>query len=416
MVVIGDGDGSGTWFSNNGLIVGKNSYLYSAVDSIALTSTIKNKWVHELTRFFALAATDSTFLFDEGWSHYLEIKFFLNEKREDEEAQRRLRLGLLSTTLDFYPAQSVAQGRRSWKNEQAVFFSKGAYLFLMLEYVIGEDAFNVVTKELYENFRKAPVTLPAFQHLCEEAYGSPLDWFFKEWVYQVGFPELILSTEMTQTNRGNYSLKATISQRGDLFTTPVDLVFSNSVRSMTKRVFVEKQDQEFEFTLPFLPTKSELDPNYYLLRWVPRLRLLAHARTSVSFRVFDHDLVNSEREANGMLQLDPNNLTGWTNVALFSLGKSAAIKGDLTKAEEYFRRASALEANEPTQLYSVLSLVRLGNVLEMEGKRDEAVEVYKLGVTLAGRNPVFYGLALLEAQKYLQQKFVSSDDFWYGEY
>ncbi len=208
-------------------------------------------------------------------------------------------------------------------------------------------------------------------------------------------------------------MKVKITQRGDLFTTPVDLVFSNSARSITKRVFVERQDQEFEFILPFLPTKSELDPNYYLLRWVPRLRLLAHARTSVSYRIFDRDISNSEREANIMLQLDPNNLTGWNNIALFSLGKSAVIKGDLPKAEEYFRRASALEANEPTQLYSVLSLVRLGNVLETEGKRDEAVELYKLGATLAERNPALYGVALFEAQKYLQQKFTPSGDFWY---
>jgi hypothetical protein len=52
----------------------------------------------------------------------------------------------------------------------------------------------------------------------------------------------------------------------------------------------------------------------------------------------------------------------------------------------------------------------------MEGKRDEAVELYKLAITLAERNPPLYGTALFEAQKYLQQKFISSDDFWYGEY
>jgi tetratricopeptide (TPR) repeat protein len=416
IVVVGTDDGRAEWFSNNGLIIVRNSYSYFPVDSVALTSSNRNKWVHELACFFSLAATDSTFLFDAGWSEYLTAKFFLLEAEKDKEAQQQVRLDLLSRTLDFYPAQTPAQDHRSRKNEQAVYFNKGAYVFLMLEYVIGEAAFDSVTRELYHNFRNTPVTLSEFQRLCEEAYGSPLDWFFKEWIYQTGFPELILATEFAQTNRGNYSLKAKITQRGDMFTTPVDLVFSNSVRSTTKRVFVDRQDQEFEFILPFLPTKSELDPNYYLLRWVPRLRLLAHARTSASYRVFDRDILNSEREANIMLQLDPNNLTGWNNIALFSLGKSAVIKGDLAKAEEYFRRASALEANEPTQSYSVLSLVRLGNVLEMEGKRDEAVELYKLGTTMAERNPALYGVALFEAQKYLQQKFIPTDDFWYGEY
>ena len=116
------------------------------------------------------------------------------------------------------------------------------------------------------------------------------------------------------------------------------------------------------------------------------------------------------------LQLDPNNLTGWTNLALFSLGKAAVIKGDLTKAEEYFRRAWALETSEPTQLYSVLSLVRLGNVLEMQGRRGEAVELYKLSVTLGERNPTLFAQALTEAQKYLREKFVSSEDLWYAEF
>ena len=416
IVAVGVDDGRADWLSNNGLIVAKNPYVNAAVDSISLILPSRDKWVHELSRLFSLAATDSTFLFDAGWSEYLTTKFFLHEQEKNGESQQHVRLDLLSRTLDFYPAQPLAQNHRSRKNEQSVYYSKGAYVFLMLEYVIGEAAFDSVTKKLYHNFRNTPITFSAFQQLCEEAYGSSLDWFFKEWVYQTGFPELILSTEIAQTNRGNYSLKATITQRGDVFTTPVDLVFSNSVRSITKRVFVEKQDQEFAFILPFLPTKSDFDPNYYLLRWVPRLRLLAHARTSVSFRVFDHDIVNSEREANVMLQLDPNNITGWNNLALFSLGKGAVIKGDLAKAEEYFRRASALEASEPTQLYSVLNLIRLGNVLEMEGKRDEAVELYKLGMTLAERNPAAYGIALFEAQKYLQQKFISSDDFWYGEY
>ena len=416
VVVVGADDGHAEWVSNNGLIVARNSYSYSPVDSLALTSVYGNAWVRGLAHFFSLAATDSTFLFDAGWSEYLTTKFFLHKPGKVGEVQQQVRLDLLSRTLDFYPAQPLAHDHRSRKNEQAVYFSKGAYVFLMLEYVIGEAAFDSVARKLYHNFRNTPVTLSAFQRFCEEAYGSPLDWFFKEWIYQTGFPELILSVEIAQTNRGNYSLKATITQRGDLFTTPVDLIFSNSVRLITKRVFVERQDQEFKFILPFLPTKSELDPNYYLLRWVPRLRLLAHARTSVSFRVFDRDIVSSEREANIMLQLDPNNITGWNNIARFSLGKAAVIKGDLAKAEEYFRRASALEASEPTQLYSVLSVVRLGNVLEMEGKRDEAVELYKLAITLAERNPPLYGTALFEAQKYLQQKFISSDDFWYGEY
>jgi tetratricopeptide (TPR) repeat protein len=416
VAVVGTDDGRSGWYFADNVIIGRNSSAYSLYDSTILSSVQKNSWVHQLAHFCGIAATDSTFLFDEGWANYLTEKFFLYKTAGVKDAQRQTRLDIFSTTLDFYPSQTLAQGRTTGKNEEAIFSKRGSCVFLMLEYILGEESFRIVTRKLYEKFSVRPVTIPEFEQLCEEVYGSSLDWFFNEWVYQVGLPELIFSSDITQTNRGSYLLKARISQRGDVFKTPVDLVFTGNARSLTKRVLLDSRDQEFEFILPFLPTKSEIDPNYFVLRWIPQLRLLAHARTAVGFRVFDHDLANSEREAMLTLQLDPNNLTGWNNIALFALGKSAVLKGEMTKAEEYFRRASELEANEPTQIYSVLSLVRLGNVLEMEGKRNEAVEIYKLSVTIGERNPVLYGIALSEALKYVREKFVSSDQFWYGEY
>lgn len=416
VAVVGTDDGRSGWYFADNIIIGRNSFAYSLYDSTILSSVQQNKWAHQLAHFYGIAATDSTFLFDEGWASYLTAKFLLYKTAGGETAQRQARLNIFSTTLDFYPSQTLAQGRSTGKNEEAVFSRRGSCIFLMLEYILGEESFRTVTRKLYEKFIVRPVTVLEFEQLCEEVYGSSLNWFFNEWVYQAGIPELIFSSDVTQTNRGSYLLKARISQRGDVFKTPVDLVFTGSARSLTKRVLLERQDQEFEFILPFLPTKSEIDPNYFVLRWIPRLRLLAHARTAVSFRVFDHDLANSEREAMLTLQLDPNNLTGWNNIALFALGKSAVLKGEMAKAEEYFRRASALEANEPTQIYSVLSLVRLGNVLEMEGKRDEAVEIYKLSITIGERNPALYSVALFEALKYIRVKFVSSDQFWFGEY
>ena len=331
MVIIGTDDGHALWYKKSGIIVGRNSLSFAAYDTSVLLSSEMSRWVYELADNFGVAVTDSSLWLRAGWSKYLATKFFLKSALDDAEMRRHIRLELLSRTLHFYPAQSLGHGSNSGKNEQAR-VNKGAYIFLMLEYVMGEDGFQMALDSVVRSSVLAPVNAASFQRLCEWAYGSPLDWFFTQWLDQTGFPELVLSTEIAQTNRGNYSVRATVSQRGDFFTTPVDIVFSNNVRSITRRVFVSKQDQKFEFILPFLPVRGELDPNYYMLRWVPRLRLLAHARTSVSFRVFDHDLSNSEREASVLLQLDPNNLTGWNNLALFSLGKLSVLKGDLVKS------------------------------------------------------------------------------------
>ena len=415
IALIGTDDGRLVWSVSDAIILGRNSYAYVLFDSTLLSSPNKNPWVRPIAHLFDIVSADSTLWFSDGLANYLAVKYFLSKAGNDAESQQRVRLDLLSSTLDFYSSRPLSQGTSSTKNGEDVASSKGAYVFLMLEYLMGSEIFEGVLKTIYGKFTEG-ITIPEFQRLCEEEYGSRLDWFFKEWVYGTGFPEILLSTDVKLTMRGNYSVKARIIQRGDLFTTPVDLVFSSKTRSMTKRVFVDSQEQAFEFVLPFEPSKSELDPGYLLLRWVPRLRLLAHSRTAVSLRVLDRNLDESEREAALTIQLDPNNLTGWTNLALFSLGKAAVIRGNLTKAEEYFRRAWALETSEPTQLFSVLSLVRLGNVLEMEGRRGEAVELYKLSITLGERNPASFAPALIEAQKYLREKFVSSEDLWYAEY
>ena len=136
------------------------SYSYSAGDSTLLSSPSRKNWVHELARVFSLASTDSTFLFGGGWLEYLTTKFFIHEANNDADTQQQIGLALLSRrTLDFFPAQPLAQEHRSKRNEQAVFYSKGAYVFMMLEYVIGEAAFDSVTAKLYRNFKYTPAAL-----------------------------------------------------------------------------------------------------------------------------------------------------------------------------------------------------------------------------------------------------------------
>jgi tetratricopeptide (TPR) repeat protein len=178
----------------------------------------------------------------------------------------------------------------------------------------------------------------------------------------------------------------------------------------------QDQDQVFEFVVPTKPARIELDPDYDVLRWIPKIRLLAHALTAQKQRASGRDLQGSELEASLTIKLDPNNHAGWNSVAYFALAKAAVIREDLKKAEELFRKASIMEAVEPAQLYPVISLVRLGNVLEMQSKRDEALQLYQLALSSGERNPRLYAYAISEAEKYLQHKFVPSDAFWYGFY
>jgi MalT-like TPR region len=407
-VMVGHDDRQWDWQSSANLVIAPNSPAYMQNDTLVTMLSVQNPWVHKLAHYYGFSVTDSLEWMRDAWAGYLSSRFFLS--RADSEFQHRERLDLLTRTLDFYPAPPLVSVKLDLESR------KGTYVLLMLEYLLGRDLFDNVMKTVCARPTASPLRNEELQRLCEEAYGSSLQWFFKEWLYQSGFPELVLTSDIKQTTRGAYSLQIVISQRGDVFTTPVNIVIVGNSRSITKRLFVREQDQSFEFIIPSKPTKIELDPDYLLLRWIPKIRLYAHAMTAHKYRMYDRDMQNSEQEALLTLKLDPNNHAGWNSVALFALGKLAVIRGDLKKAEDYFRKASTLETTEPAQIFPVISLVRLGNVLEMQDKRDEALQLYQLAVSSGERNSALYAYAIFEAQKYLQKRFVTSDELWYGRY
>ena len=124
----------------------------------------------------------------------------------------------------------------------------------------------------------------------------------------------------------------------------------------------------------------------------------------------------SEQEALLTLQLDPNNNTGTAPIAYFSLGKIAVIKNDPDKAKELFLKAMQSAATDEAQLYPLLSLVRYANIVEMEGKRNEALPLYQRAILEGKKNPLIYAPVIVEAEKYLRTEFISSEELWYGLY
>ena len=409
-IIVGNDDHLRDWLHTPGLIFVPNSPAFGQDDSAALMTGEGNPWIHQLSHWYGFPVADSLRWMEEAWAGYLTHRYLL--ARTDSSFRRRERLALLSRVLDFYPTPSLAAAQ---EDPQA---ARGTYVLLMLEYLLGRDLFDGMMRTILAHHGEQPLRFSEFQVACEEAYGSSLDWFFRQWILQTGYPELVMSSDIRQTSRGTYAVQITISQRGDLFTMPIDVVLFSTSRPIAKRLLLRKQDQDqvFEFVVPTKPVRIELDPDYDVLRWIPKIRLLAHALTAQKQRAGGRDLQSSELEASLTIKLDPNNHAGWNSVAYFALAKAAVIREDLKKAEELFRKASIMEAVEPAQIYPVISLVRLGNVLEMQSKRDEALQLYQLALSSGERNPRLYAYAISEAQKYLQHRFVSSDAFWYGFY
>ncbi len=412
---IGNDDIFESFVQNGHLVIEKNSPKHMAFDSSFTKRSANNALLVHLAYEFVPLTIDSTALLDEGWAGYLATRFIISTNKS-ATVERRERLDAMINALSFFPSSAVGNGRTGKPNETTVISNKGRYIFLMLEYLLGKPAFDNVAAALFQQFSSRPMSLKEFQQQCEQEFGSSLQWFFQQWLYRSTAPEFIVRWNSEKTPRGMYSVKLFLEQRGDLYVMPVPVVFLFGNRSVIKRIELNHYHQEAAFQFPSEPTSVELDPNYQVFRWLIDTRILAHARSSGLFRAYHKDVVTSEKEALLALQLDPANNTGTASLAYFSLAKIAVINNDLEKAKDLFLQSMQSSATDETQLYPLLSLVRFANVLEMEGKRDEAVPMYQRAIAEGRKNPLVFSPVILEAEKYLREKFISSDNLWYGLY
>lgn len=410
--VIGDDDILQEPFRTGTLVIARNTPALAVFDTAAFRRSTRNPWLSELARRFRLASADSLALLDDGWSGYLATRYILH-RNGGAGTERRERLDLMINALSFYPAAPLSAGRRNRANENEVLSYKGRFLFLMLEDLLGREAFDSAVTALYALESPGPADL---QRLSEASYGTPLDRFFDQWLNRSGAPEYAMRWSQTTTPRGRTLVTLSVEQRGDLFTGPVRFVYTVGAKRIPKMFRLDQQRQEFTFAAPAPVRSVELDPDLTLLRWLLDIRILAHARSSRLFRSLDRDISTAEREARLALDLDPANATGSAPVAYFSLGKLAVIERDMERAKEHFLKAMRSAPTEETALYPLLSLVRYANVLEMEGLRSEALPLYERARSEGRKDPALFAPVIIEAEKYLRIPFVSADDLWYGTY
>lgn len=409
--IIGSNQYNTTLINSRNFIVYRNSPAHSVYDSTLLFSSLKNKWLFNVAQYFCPAVNDTTSLFNEGFAAYLANRFLAAQNPLLEKQER---INAITSSLTFFPYGTIAQGRTSKANRTNVFLSKGQYLFFMLDYILGREVFDSIIVTMIDRFTDRNITFPGFKQLCEERYGSSLDWFFDQWLHKTTVPDFAMQWKNEKTARGMNIARVSIDQRGDMFSTPLNISFQFGSRIIQKRITLTQQKQEFSFSFPAQPSSVELDPQYNVLRWLLEFRILAHARSAQLFLSVNRDIITSEREALYTIQLDPNNSTGSIPFAYYTLGKIAVLQGDLEKAKEYFLKAMPLSGIRETEQYKLLSLIRYANIVEMEGNRNEAVVLLQRAISEGKKDPVIFEQVIIEAEKYLRESFSSKNELWFG--
>ncbi|MBA64689.1 MAG: hypothetical protein CMG55_02690 [Candidatus Marinimicrobia bacterium] len=122
-------------------------------------------------------------------------------------------------------------------------YAKGSLILTMMEDVLGEDAFWKAVKHYTRVNQYKCVETQDLKKSIEEITGQNLDWFFRQWLYEPGYPEYDVKWTYSQRNR-SVQLRVKQEQSGPLFKVPIKVAIDDSVHT----IWIE--DKELMYEVP----------------------------------------------------------------------------------------------------------------------------------------------------------------------
>ena len=133
-------------------------------------------------------------------------------------------------------------------------YAKGSLILNMLRDVLGEEGFWRSIRHYTRENRMKNVETTDLKKAIEEITGKNLDWFFKQWVYEPGYPEYDVSWSYNQRtqNLRLHVLQTQDRKKTDLFKMPVQILIDNGETS-EHTIWVEDADTVFDLPCSFRP-------------------------------------------------------------------------------------------------------------------------------------------------------------------
>ncbi|MBI3270604.1 MAG: HEAT repeat domain-containing protein, partial [Planctomycetes bacterium] len=146
-------------------------------------------------------------------------------------------------------------------------YTKGSVVLHTLRGVLGDDRFREGIRHYVAKHRDACVTSEDFRKAMEESSGEDLKWFFDQWVYGAGVPDLVVEYEWhVEPKSAVIRVRQTQPEslgRG-VYRLPVTLGFGyaegeRGARVEARPVLVDAREKEFEVVLPREPDFVRFD-------------------------------------------------------------------------------------------------------------------------------------------------------------
>lgn len=143
-------------------------------------------------------------------------------------------------------------------------YEKGACVLDMLRYHTGDDAFFQILQNYFAAFAYGNATTEDLASVVQQVTGENYDWFFDQWVYQAGYPNIEYLADWAPQGDEfllNLSVAQVQNDRMPRFKSKADLyVFSAGDSLILPFTLEATPTQQIQWTLAVEPDLVQLDP------------------------------------------------------------------------------------------------------------------------------------------------------------
>jgi len=383
----------------NGTVGGYTSPGVVALASRAFTSPVNYRLLaHEISHLWwpclvSPASANDAFL-DHGLATYAEA-MYVQETAGDaafEDLMRETEVGAL-THEEVAPIAQAGLLHEFTPEYQSVVHQKGAMVFHMLRWVVGDETFRKTLQAITQQYAWKSLSTDQFQRLIESASKQQLTYFFAQWVSSTGVPQFKRTWAVYKLQKG-YQVVGKIEQDLDIFRMPVEVrVTCQGSKPVNQRVEMVGTTADFTIETRTKPVRVLVDPGSRLLKYDEKTKYqveLARGDQLVQQQAY----LEAIKQYQAVLDLNKN-----SSLAHYRLGEMFFKLRNYNAAMEEFRRS--LDGDLDPKWIEVWGHLELGKIFDVTGQRDRALNEYQRALQT---NDNTQG-ALDEANRYIQKAY-----------
>jgi len=359
-------DGTVGGYSTPGVVALASRGFSTAVNDRLLAHEISHQWWRCMV---SPASGDDAFL-DEGLATY-SAALYLEESSGQtafEDTMREIQIGALSHE----EAAPIAQSSRLHEftpEYQSIVFQKGAMVFHMLRWVLGEDAFLKTLQTIARDYAWKSISTDQFQKLAEKISNQELTYFFAQWVSSTGVPQFKRTWAVYRTAKG-YQVVGKVQQDIDIFRMPVEIrIFPEGRKPINERVEMVGTTADFTVNTPTRPLRVVVDPASRLLKYDDSVRISVEMARGDQL-VQQQALLEAIKQYQSVLDLNKN-----SSIAHYRIGEIHFKLRNYNAASEEMR--AALNGDLAPRWVEVWAHLTLGKIFDITGQRDRALNEYQ---------------------------------------